>query len=174
MKTLEERMEAIRNKAKKDADDATAKLNAEDAKRKELISQINSLSDRIKAILTLANECVRMNVKIPQRHPMDMNYETAKVYGYLAEFIAEGIYHHTGLIRSCSCGSGSKEKYEWIGIDNGGACGRFDFHTNGDQVFAIHEEERFHAEPRICDMEKFLREFPVFEAAFYNWIDSLQ
>lgn len=164
--TIEERMEIIRNKAKKNKEEEANKLSAEDAKRNKLILQIKNLHDRINSLLILANECDTNGINIPQDGYYYRRYNSAKEFGYDAEFIAEGIRHHVGFING--------GKYEWVGIKNGGACGVYDFYTNGSDVFSIHQSTRAKAEPRIRDMEKFLEEFPVFEKAFYNWIDSLQ
>ena len=164
--TIEERMEIIRNKARKNKEEEANKLSAEDAKRNKLILQIKNLHDRINSLLILANECDINGIKIPQDGYYYSRYNSAKEFGYDAEFIAEGIRHHVGFING--------GKYEWVGIKNGGACGVYDFYTNGSEVFSIHQSTKAKAEPRICDMEQFLEEFPVFEKAFYNWIDNLQ
>ena len=164
--TIEERMEIIRNKAKKDEKEKMNKIYAEDAKRNELVSKIKDVGDRISSLLVLANECKANGIKIPTDAYYTMRYNSAKEFGYDAEFIAEGIRHHVGFING--------GKYKWVGIENGGICGKYDFYTDGFEVFSIHEDTKAKAEPRICDMEKFLKEFPIFENAFYNWIDSLQ
>ena len=102
----------------------------------------------------MAKECKRNNVQIP----------AANEYGYDAEFYAEGIYHHVGF----------EETLRYLKIDNGGFCGPIDFYTNGEDIFGQHEETGNIVQATAEDMRKFLKEFPVFEAAFYKWIESLQ
>lgn len=165
--TLEDRLANIKNRAMSDKQaelDAKAK---EEAEREALIDKIVSYSERINTILMLANACIQNGVEIPERHPMyDRKYASAEKYGYSHEFIAEGICHHTGLISTC-------KHYEYIGIINGGACGMYDFYTDGDTVFAMHERDKTRVRPRIDDMRQFLEEFPVFEKAFLKFIDTL-
>ena len=169
--TTEERIAIIRNKAKRDEEEYIEAISAEERQRNELIAQVNNLNKRIEALITLANECVNNGIGIPERDHDFGSYDTAKKYGYDAEFIAEGIRHHTGFIRTWPWYKTGN--FVWVGIENGGACGCYDFYTNGDEVFSIHEENHSKEKPRIRDMQKFLKEFPVFEKAFYNWIDSL-
>lgn len=168
---IEERMNIIKNKAKKDADAKLTAQNAEREQQNRLMKEIKSLSNRIKDIIALANACNKNGVKIPE-YTIWGCCDSGKKYGYEHEFIAEGIYHHTGLIRTWGCYTNGTYKY--IGIENGGACGHYDLWTDGDNVFYIHEDNRNDKKwPGIRDMEKFLKEFPVFEQAFFNWIDSL-
>ena len=176
--TTEKRLEIIRNKAKQDEITAEQKANDEELKREELKVQIRALKDRIQAILTCANECVKNGIKIPES---DSTYLRAGTkYGYDYEFMTDGIYHGTGL---WSLGkSGGKHVYKdfkFLGIMNVGANGPWDFITDGVDVMALGNSDNKRTEhtmtiPNIEDMEKFLRQFPEFEAAFYNWIDSLK
>ena len=170
--TTEERMAIICNKAKKDADEATRKANEMLAKRDKLKGQVCDLENRIYNMMMLANACIDNKVEIPgSGYQWSSHHDAAKKYGYDADFLAEGIRHHTGFI--CKLAERGKRHFKYIGIKNGGYCGKWDFYTDGREVFSIHEENGSYAEPRICDMEQFLKEFPVFEQAFYNWIESL-
>ena len=170
--TLEDRLANIKNRAMSDKQaelDAKAK---EEAEREALIDKIASYSERINTILTLANACIQNGVKIPEKRPFTFDYDSAAPYGYPNEFIAEGICHHTGLIRTWP--EYQKGQYEYIGIKNGGANGCWHFWTNGDTSFAVNEDiSTRRTEPRIYDMQKFLKEFPVFEKAFLKFIDTL-
>ena len=170
--TTEERMAIICNKAKKDADEATRKANELLSKTDKLKEQVCNLEDRIYNMIMLANACVDNKVEIPgSRFNWSFDYDAAKKYGYDADFLADGVRHHTGFI--CTWSANEIQHFKYIGIKNGGFCGKWDFYTDGREVFSIHEENGSYAEPRICDMEQFLKEFPVFEQAFYNWIESL-
>ena len=171
--TTEERIAIIQNKAKKDYERKNAKKTAEENLRQNMADEIRKLADRIEAIITLANTCVANGVEIPEDRGVGRDYNSGEKYGYPHEFIAEGIYHHTGLLRTWGCYT--KGTYEYLGINNGGACGVWDFWTDGHDVWAVHERDSNNITvPRIEDMEQFLKEFPVFEAAFLKWIDSLE
>lgn len=163
--TKEDRLAIIRGKAEKDKQAQLDAKKAEDALRELLVKQIDDLTERIETVLVLANECLKNGVKIPEGK--FSKYDSGKQYGYPYEFIAEGIYHHTGIIK---CG----DKFTHLGINNGGACGCYDFWTNGISTFSVHENRRNDIQPpRIKDMEKFLEEFDIFEKGFLNFIDSL-
>lgn len=166
--TTEERFNIIKNKANRDRQEKIDKETAVKNRRKDLMEQIKEISDRIQDIIALANSCNENSVKIPEDR---YDKESGAKYGYPHEFIAEGICHHVGLIRTWGLyGSGT---YQFIGIVNGGCCGQYDFWTNGYRSFGRHEETHIETEPRISDLEHFLKEYPSFEKAFLNWIDSL-
>ena len=167
--TTEERLKIIRNKAERNVIEAEQEANAVELKREELKSQIKNLYSRIQSLLICANECVKNGIKIPKS---DSTYSRAgEEYGYDHEFIAEGFYHGTGLIKR-----NHDNEFNWLGIKNGGANGPWDFITNGIDIKSIGNADYNKGtqdKPRISDMEKFLKQFPVFEEAFYNWIDSM-
>ena len=167
--TTEERLEIIRNKAERNVIEAEEKANAEELKREELKSQIKNLYSRIQSLLICANECVKNGIKIPKS---DSTYSRAgEKYGYDHEFIAEGFYHGTGLVRERD-----SKTFRYLGINNGGACGPWDFRTDGDIIINVGGENYNRdqiKEPQNKDMEKFLKQFPIFEEAFYKWIDSM-
>ena len=170
--TFEDRLAIINNRAQKNIEEANAAHDAEENERLELINQIKGMAERIGEIINLANACIKNGIKIPEKSFNYPTYDAGKKYGYPHEFIAEGIRHHTGLIRTWGrCGN---ETYEYIGINNGGACGCYDFWTDGFDVWAVHEDNRYDKQkPRIEDMKQFIKEFPKFEKGFLNWIDSL-
>lgn len=165
----EDRIAIIKNKAIKNDREKQEAVNAEKTRRDELINIIKGMKERIETILLLANTCIENKIKIPQT----LDYNAGKEWGYPYEFIAEGIRHHVGLIATWDNYRNSVV-CKYIGINNGGACGCYDFWTNGTVVKAVHEDNRSDIKiPRICDLEQFIREFPGFESGFLKWIDSL-
>ena len=169
---IKNRIDIIKNRAKKNIEEEQAARDAENRKIQGLADRIRDMSDRINTIIRLANACTQNGIKIPESEKLSMREDAGKEYGYPYEFIAEGIRHHTGLIRTWA--DHKSGTYEYIGINNGGACGCYDFWTDGDNVWAVHENNHKDKKaPRIKDMEKFLEEFPIFEKAFLNFIDSL-
>ena len=175
--TTEERMEIIRNKAKKNKEDELTKKAQEEIEWGRLYTEIYwELSARVKAILRLATECGKSKVKIPRSERLSMREDAAKPYGYDAEFFAEGIRHHVGLFLENPCERFDNNypiNFKGIGIVNGGANGPVDIYTDGNGVYGRDSDKGKMCSPRTEDMKKFLKEFPVFEQAFYNWIDSL-
>ena len=167
-KTLEDRLSIIKNKAKNDMENIAKKENERITKETELINKIEKLTERISTLIVLANKCVEMGIKFP------MSSETNKYGygkgGYSYNFFADGIFHHVGFM-----GIEYKSKeIKYLGIYQGGACGKYDFYTNGKETFSLHEDTHLRSEAKIEHMEWFLKEFPVFEKAFYKWIDSME
>lgn len=159
--TTEERLEIIKNKAKQIADAKKTAAQKEAEEHQVLVDKVRMYFEQIQNILTLANACDANGIKMPK---------DGKRYGYECPFVAEGIYHCVGLIRPMSDG-----EYRYIGIQNGGACGKYDFWTDGNRCYAVHEDNRtIKREARIQDMKQFLEEFPKFEKAFLAWIDNME
>lgn len=162
--TTEERLEIIKNKAKQIADAKKTAAQKEAEEHQALVDEVRMYFEQIQNILTLANACDANGIKMPR---------DGKRYGYEHSFIAEGIYHHIGLIKTW--GEASKGEYKYVGIYNGGACGKYDFWTDGNTCYAVHEDNRtIKREARLQDMKQFLTEFPKFEKAFLAWIDNME
>lgn len=174
--TLEERLAIISNKAEKDkVEEYNKKVNLENATENAL-NRIKELTPRIKDLITLVNKCIDLGIDLPTPS------ETTKLgYGNGYDgysFCAEGFYHHVGFM-DCKKGWWYREenkynKVEYLGIYNGGACGVYDFYTNGTKTFYKRERTGEIINPDLSDVKKFLKEFDLFEAAFYKWIDSME
>ena len=148
----------IRKKAKRDREAAMTDEERKIAMWNDLYNTAASMQERVKNILFLANECKRNEIAIPEEE-----YR----YGYEHGFFASGITHHVGLTANC----------DRITIRNGGFCGMVDFYINSEDIWALYGEgcdKGKRADIRALDLEKFISEFPVFEAAFYTWLDSLE
>ena len=165
-------MSVIHKKAQRDKEAAMSEEEKRMAEWNKAYSKVEKLSDRVADILAIANECKRSGVKIPERTVYDHEYASAKKYGYDAEFICEGIRHHVGLHDR-----GGNNKYDCIAILNGGANGDINLKVTDEDIWGVYDEGDMRGQrtqPRTEDMLKFAREFPVFEAAFYKWLDSLE
>ena len=154
----------IKKKAERDR---LAQMTEEEKARKRFedsVRKIETFGDRINDILYLANKCVANGINIPN----------GEKYGYGASFVAEGFYHHVGLAGKNGSYHGS---YKSIMIRNGGYCGDIDLIVTEEDVSGIYNggsnQGKF-TQPRTRDMEKFIKEFPNFEEAFYKWLDSLE
>ncbi len=146
---------------KEETEQTKAKLNL----KSELISNIQALQPRIEKIIYTANVCYDNGI--------DVENSGSSIYcdydgGYeKGQFLTEGIYHRVGIVK--------QHPYECMGITNGGACGIYDFRTNGIDVFSLknnNSKDNATYEPQIKDMQNFLNNFDVFEKAFYEYIDK--
>ena len=178
--TFEERMNIISNNPKV----MKAKEEVEREKQREIAEnlalEIGKREDRIKAVIKLYNHCVECGVQLPKGDVSKYGYRYGS-YG----FRADGIRHHTGFMQD-GCLSMPDVKTDYLGINNGGANGVWDFYTDGYSSFMRHEDNSvagIHMRGDYTDAcrdafiycaKKFLDEFDSFESAFYNFIDSLE
>ena len=127
---------------------------------------------RVGEVLQVGDYLVSKQVEFPKA------YEVAG-FGYGTgsyDFMADGFYHALGF--SCEREAGRKEYTGTaLAIYAGGACGPWDFFFDGDEAWLRHNrthEYNLDHVAMMTDMERFLSEFPVFESAFYKWVDSLK
>ena len=130
-----------------------------------LIDRIQALEPRIRELIATGNAC--MECKIPltgQAFGMQESYETN-------QFFTNSWSHLVGFVgkpHANSC------VIEYLGIDAGGACGIYDFRTDGVSVFSVSERNsRDIVTPSVGHMERFLNTFDTFEAAFYAYVDKV-
>lgn len=167
-KKMEKRMALIEGKAAADRKAEEDKQTEEEKRTADALVKIKALTPRIQALIALGNKCIEQGVAFPS------STETAKFgygHGYNSySFLADGIYHHLGFMDVFR----KSDTIKYLGIEEGGACGSWDFFTNGEETFLRHEENKDRKkEPEYPFIEDFLEEFDTFETAFYKWIDSM-
>ena len=174
---IEERLSMIERKAAFDRDIETEKQNRKQKELEAALAEVKKLELRIKGLLQIANKCIEEGVPFPSAT------ETQK-FGYgkgydSYNFIADGINHDVGFMdartNARSGGVVQSGELHYLGINNGGFMGKWDFYTNGEETFVQHEDTKKRRELNSDDIElikPFLKEFDVFENAFYKWIDS--
>lgn len=168
--TLQERMALIEGKAAADRKAEEDKQAAEERRTADALAKVKALTPRIQALIALGNKCIEQGVEFPA------SSETVKFgygHGYNSySFLADGFYHHLGFMDVNRNRKQSTIKY--LGFDEGGACGSWDFYTNGEETFLRHEKDKdLKKEPKYPFIEDFLKEFDSFESAFYKWIDTM-
>lgn len=174
--TLEERLARIdkhvESEERKKQDAENKAVHDRDEKRE----QIHELRDRIADIIAVAQHLHKCNVPFPK---------SSKDYGYGDKdqydtspitFIADGINHYLGLdMRRCT----NDRPYAPVRlmIKNGGCCGPWNLCVDKEgNVYGEYDGNSSTLtlyERATRDMTQFLRQFPVFESAFYKWVDSL-
>ena len=140
-------------------------------KTNELIGKIQALKPRIDELLVTANACLEAGVEI--------NAYSRSVYRDLDKyeagtFVTNGISHRVGFVQNWPSYDKSSHVFTELGINNGGACGPYDFRTDGVNVYSVHENNKQdRVLPAINDLEHFLRDFDKFECAFYAYVDKM-
>lgn len=173
---LEKRLDMIRKKSediKKENEIEIKRIREEQA---NLLRQIRELQPRIAELIIVANSCIDNGFEFPEStRQYGYGYQTGSSYN----FIADGIYHHVGFMdikKGCwRKGELKYRKAEYIGIINGGFCGQWDFYINGNDHFVQHQEtKQLKPISSVCSsqLNDFIKEFDLFEQAFYKWIDD--
>lgn len=163
--TVEERMNAMN---KKIADDKTIAEEKEALKEKELdkaMEDVVKLFDRVKDIIQLAKYCRQNDIKFP-------NGTYHKYDSYRNDFESDGIRHYFGFIGEDGyCSHGGEIHVGW---NNGGFCGVWDVHCNGNEIWLQHEDNKANKKKvdSIDIVERFIKDFEEFEKNFYEWFDE--
>lgn len=146
-------------------------------KTKEYMNKIKQLQSRIEKIIKIGNLCIENNIEIGQRGDKRTYKDNC--------FETEGIKHQLGFYRNHFQGYPTYKcnKYDYIGFQNGGFCGDYDFLTNGKEIIEIKQKRdhltppldntSIYREPTIYQMSHFIAEFDNFEKEFYNFINNL-
>ena len=173
----EERIKAISAKRESIARAESEKLVAEDLERDRLIAEVKSMRNRIQDVIAVGNS-LKENNFLYLKSVLSEDRRLSK-YGYDGGVVADGIHHHTGLMAGYE--HRSEPTIKWVGIRMGGACGSYDFYTDGYVVKSVLDSgsrthsnsSRWEQDVPIKHLKWFLEEFPVFEAALYAWIDNM-
>lgn len=126
-----------------------------------LIDKVRALKPRISELIETANECLEYGIEI-NKYAINRN-----CYSYVqGTFVSNGMYHRVGFILNSG-------HISYVGIINGGACGIYDFVTDGEKIAYVRQNSNDTRVPGIEDLEKFVNGFDEFEKQFYSYIDSL-
>ena len=60
-----------------------------------------------------------------------------------------------------------------VGFKGGGCCGQYDFFTDGVAIYDRNRDNGFSREATTEHLEKFIKKFPEFERAFYDYIEKV-
>lgn len=165
--TLQERLNMINAKREQINGVEDAKRIAEIEQREQLDTDIQKMRERIENVIAVGN-ALKKNGFIYDPGRKDKRLEK---YGYPAGIVADGISHHVGLMEPYRV-KRKEDDYEYIGILMGGACGSFNFYTDGRFIYSAHEATGRYQEPPIAHMKQFVEEFPKYETALYAWIEE--
>ena len=161
-KKLNRSIEILEKTAKGIEDKKISEKKKKDQERTDLMQKIRDLRPRITDLIEAGQKCQELGIDFPTRKEMSQ-------FGYDSRFEADSVNHDLGFI--------TKEfKFRYLGIKNGGFNGPWDFYTDGTESFSVANEDYLKGAidyPYIGDMKKFLKQFEVFESAFYQWIDSV-
>lgn len=128
-------------------------------KCEELTEKIRALKPRIKELIEVGNACLVNGIALTgQAWGGHEGYDTH-------QFITNCWSHLVGFVQN-----GKSAIFE-LGINAGGACGKWNFRTDGDKVYDVCGDER--REASLEHMQKFINKFDEFETTFYGYVDGI-
>ena len=155
------RIDKIKNYAKNKALKQQTAEEEKLLKCKELTEEIKTLKPRIQELIEVGNACLVNGIALTgQAWGCHEGYETH-------QFITNCWSHLVGFVQN-----GKSAIFE-LGINAGGACGEWDFRTDGNKVYDIHEETKEHRKASLGHLQKFINKFDEFETTFYEYVDGI-
>lgn len=144
---------------------ATAEQKVQD-ETEVLVAKIRALKPRIYELLDTANACMQNGIEINKYGgSFYRDYDSYEK----GTFVTNSISHRLGFVNPRK-----GEGICFLGINAGGACGSWDFRTDGVDVFSADERNRsITSAPLIKHMKHFLNDFDKFESAFYSYVDKV-
>ena len=144
------------------------KIAKEQALKQELDgckTEIAKLKPRIDELISVANACIENGIDIDSyRYSHSSSYDTWEK----GTFVTNSISHRVGFVNP------RQNKITQMGINAGGACGKWDFRTNGENTFSANEDDSTRTtEPLLHHCKEFLEKFDEFETEFYNYVDKI-
>ena len=157
--TLAERKQLIDCKVKRDNDKKVSEAARESTAIENYTNQILEWKPRIDELIDLANYARENDISLGKAH-IGSNRQCYEC-GY---FYSDGISHLVGFIND--------PVIKELGIIAGGACGQWNFYTDGEFIYEENGkgEKR---EPQLSHLEKFVKNFLEFEEEFYKYIDKV-
>ncbi len=138
------------------------KANAEQKLQSEaqaLIEQIRELKPRIDELIATGNACKENGIAMTgQEWGGHEGYDTHQFY-------TNSWSHLVGFVQN------KDSEITFLGINAGGACGDWNFRTDGDRVFSSYGDKI--KEPFIAHMKRFVDTFDEFETSFYAYVDKV-
>lgn len=150
-----------------------AKERQLEGEAESLVQQIRALKPRIDELLAVGNACLGNGIELDYYGAcFDRSADSYE----RGTFITNSISHRVGFVRDWGLYDRGHHQFTMLGINNGGACGHYDFRTDGERVYFVNEDDRTDVKNssfKIGDLKGFLQKFDVFESAFYAYVDKV-
>lgn len=164
--TVEERINAMNKKINNDKIIKEEKELLEKQAIDNEMKNVSKLFARIKDVIRLGIYCRENNIKFPKG-------EYHKYYDQAYnDFESDGIRHFFGFIGKDGYCSHGEEIH--VGWNNGGFCGEWDVHCDGNKLWLQHEKDKTNKKDvdSLDVIKRFIKDFEEFEKNFYEWFDK--
>lgn len=154
-KKVLEKMSMIDNKLNRVAEKEMQLAAKNSVTIENYMNTIHEWKSRIDDLIDLANYAKKNKI------PLCVNDLTNQCYerGF---FYSNGWSHLVGFI--------NEDNISKLGIIAGGAFGKWNFYTDGEFLYES-DDDGNKQEPQLQHLEKFVKNFPIFEEEFYKYID---
>lgn len=123
-----------------------------------LLDQIRVMKPDIDNLITVAKAAREAEIPI-EKFDDKFHYEDG-------DFMTDVMTHKVGFVPM----SIANRAIIGVGFQGGGCCGNYDFFTDGSVICDKNRDNEHDREASTEHLEKFIKEFPEFEKAFYDYI----
>lgn len=130
--------------------------------RRSLLDRIRVMKPDIDNLIKVAKAAQEAGIPLRSGYMIDHTYENG-------DFFADASTHKVGFAPN----SLISREIIGVGFEGGGCCGQYDFFTDGSAIYDKNRDSGHDREASTEHLEKFIRKFPEFEKAFYDYIDYI-
>lgn len=127
--------------------------------RQSLLDRIRVMKPDIDNLVKVAKAAQEAGIPLKVGYMVDHTYENG-------DFFTDAMTHKVGFVQA----SITSKEIIGIGFETGGCCGVYDFITDGVVIRDKNRSNGHDREASTEHLEKFIKEFPEFERAFYDYI----
>ena len=141
------------------AESAEQERVAAEHHRQRLFDQIQVMKPDIDNLVKVAKAAQEAGIPLKVGYMVDHTYENG-------DFFTDAMTHKVGFVQA----SITSKEIIGVGFETGGCCGVYDFITDGVVIRDKNRSNGHDREASTEHLEKFIKEFPEFERAFYDYI----
>lgn len=132
---------------------------AAEHRRQSLLDRIQVMKPDIDNLVKVAKAAQEAGIPLKVGYMVDHTYENG-------DFFTDAMTHKVGFVQA----SITSKEIIGVGFETGGCCGVYDFITDGVVIRDKNRSNGHDREASTEHLEKFIKEFPEFERAFYDYI----
>lgn len=130
-------------------------------RRQSLLDRIRVMKPDIDNLIKVAKAAQEAGIPLKVGYMVDHTYENG-------DFFTDAMTHKVGFVQA----SITSKEIIGVGFETGGYCGVYDFITDGVVIRDKNRSNGHDREASTEHLEKFIKEFPEFERAFYDYIEK--
>ena len=127
--------------------------------RQRLLDQIRVMKPDIDNLVKVAKAAQEAGIPLKVGYMANHTYENG-------DFFTDAMTHKVGFVQA----SITNKEIIGVGFETGGCCGVYDFITDGVAIYDKNRNNGHDREASTEHLEKFIKKFPEFERAFYDYI----